>query len=348
MYQTPKFSDIKAVIMQEYVNQMGLLPQRDSDADVRASGTAAVAEGLYSHQAHILKQLFVQTADEPYLYIHSEELGLPRLGGSIATGQVWATGTTDGVVLPIGSKLTDGFGHYWQTTSNATLSAAKAVLVPVQASNNGAAFNITGTLRWVSPVTGLQSIAQVDVISGGSDGESLERWRGRLWNKKKLGKSLSRAEDLRQAVLGVAGVANAYVYPLRRGAGSVDVAITAQGANGATLPSDSLLAQSEQVLKDTAAFWEDVRTFKPTIVALDVTAKVTGVNINTGEISAIINDYLNAMIPAESFKAAVLYSLIMAVPGMIDVQLTPNVNVNPTVSMEQVGWIRPANVTVTL
>lgn len=348
MYQTPKFSDIKAVIMQEYVNQMGFLPQRDSDADVRASGTAAVAEGLYSHQSYILKQLFVQTADEPYLYIHSEELGLPRLGGSTATGQVWATGTTDGVVLPVGSKLTDGFGHYWQTAANATLSAAKAVLVPVQGSSNGAAFNITGTLRWVSPVTGLQSVAQVDVISGGSDGESLERWRGRLWNKKKLGKSLSRAEDLRQAVLGVAGVANAYVYPQRRGAGSVDVAITAQGANGATLPSDSLLAQSEQVLKDTAAFWEDVRTFKPTIVALDVNAKVTGVNINTGEINAIINDYLNAMIPAESFKAAVLYSLIMAVPGMIDVQLTPNVNVNPTVSMEQVGWIRPANITVTL
>lgn len=348
MYQTPKYSDIKAVIMQEYVNQMGLLPKRDSDADVRASGTAAVAEGLYSHQEHILKQLFVQTADEPYLYIHSEELGLPRLGGSTATGQVWASGATDDVILPIGSLLTDGFGHYWQTSANATLSAKKAVLVSVQASNNGAALNATGTLRWVSPVAGLQSVAQVDVISGGSDGESLERWRGRLWSKKKLGKSLSRAEDLRQAVLGVVGVANAYVYPLRRGAGSVDVAITAQGANGATLPSDSLLVQSEQVLKDTAAFWEDVRAFKPTIVALDVTAKVTGVNINTGEISAIINDYLNAMIPAESFKAAVLYSLIMAVPGMIDVQLTPSANVNPTVSMEQVGWIRPANVTVTL
>ncbi|WP_413190195.1 baseplate J/gp47 family protein [Psychrobacter sp. AT9] len=348
MYQNPKYSDIKAVIMQEYVNQTGILPQRDSDADIRASGTAAVAEGLYSHQEYILKQLFILTADEPYLYIHAERLSLPRLDGSTATGQVWASGTTDGVILPIGSKLTDGFGHYWQTTAAGTLSAKKEVSVPVQASNNGAALNSTGTLRWVSPVAGLQSVAKVDVISGGSDGESLERWRNRLWNKEKLGKSLSRNEDLRQAVLGVAGIANAYVYPIRRGAGSVDVAITAQGANGATLPSDSLLAQSEQVLKDTAAFWEDVRTFKPTIVALDVTAKVTGVNINTGEISAIINDYLNAMIPAESYKTAVLYSLIMAIPGMIDVQLTPNVNVNPTVSMEQVGWIRPANVTVTL
>lgn len=348
MYQTPSYSETRAVIMQEYVNQTGILPHRDSDAAIRASGTAAVAEGLYSHQEYILKQLFVQTADEPYLYIHADELGLPRLGGSIATGQVGAIGTTDGIIVPIGAKLTDGFGHYWQTTSTVTLSATKTVLVSVQASTVGAAFNATGTLRWVSPVAGLQSVAQVDVISGGSDGESLERWRGRLWNKKKLGKSLSRAEDLRQAVLGVAGVANAYVYPLRRGAGSVDVAITAQGANGATLPSDNLLAQAEQVLTDTAAFWEDVRTFKPTVLSLDVNAKVTGVDINTGEVSAIINDYLSALIPAESYRESVLSSLILALPGMIDVQLTPNNNVEPTVSMEQVGWIRPGNVTVTL
>ena len=348
MYQTPSYSEIKTVIMQEYVNQTGILPQRDSDASIRASGTAAIAEGLYSHQNHILKQLFIQTADEPYLYIHSEELGLQRLEGSTATGQVWASGTTDGIEIPIGSKLTDGFGQYWETTSIATLSATNRTLVPVQASNTGAAFNATGTLRWVSPVTGLQSVAQVDVISGGSDGESLERWRGRLWNKKKLGKSLSRAEDLRQAVLGVAGVANAYVYPIRRGAGSIDVAITAQGGNGATLPSDNLLAQAEQALVEAAAFWEDVRTFKPTAVPLDVNAKVTGVNVNSGEVSAIINDYLTALIPAESYKESVLSSLILALPGMIDVQLTPNQNVNPTVSMEQVGWIRPANVTVTL
>jgi uncharacterized phage protein gp47/JayE len=348
MYQTPNYSDIKAVIMQEYVNQVGMLPARDSDADIRASGTAAVVEGLYSHQQHILKQLFVQTADEPYLYIHAEELGLPRLDGSTATGQVWVTGTTNGVALPIGSKLTDGYGRYWQTTRAEILSATAPVLVSIQATNVGAAYNVTGTLRWVAAVTGQQSVAEIDIVSGGSDGESLERWRGRLWNKRKLGQSLSRTQDLRQAVLGVAGIANAYVYPQRRGAGSVDVAITAQGANGATLPSNSLLAQAQQILKNEAAFWEDVRTFKPTVVALNVNAKVTGININAGEISAIITDYLNALIPAESYKYAVLSSLIMAVPGMIDVQLTPNNNVNPTVSIEQVGWIRPANVTVTL
>ncbi|WP_131669844.1 baseplate J/gp47 family protein [Psychrobacter pygoscelis] len=348
MYKTPKYSDIKATIMQEYVNHTGLLPKRDSDAAIRAAGTAAVAEGLYSHQQYILKQLFVQTADEAYLSIHADELTLPRLGGSTATGQVWAAGTTDGVNLPSGSKLTDGYGHYWQTTAAATLSATKAVLVPVQADKVGAAYNVSGTLRWVSPVAGLQSVAQVEVISGGSDGESLERWRGRLWNKKKLGKNLSRKEDLRQAVLGVPGVADAYVYPLRRGAGSVDVAITAQGADGATLPSDSLLSQAEQALKNAAAFWEDVRTFKPTVMLLDVTANVNGVNINSGEINAIIRDYLTALAPAESFKESVLSSLIMAIPGMIDVQLTPNQNVNPTVSMEQVGWIRSGDITVAL
>lgn len=346
MYQTPTYSQIKAVILQEYINQTGILPVSGSDGDIRASGTASVAEGLYAHQNHIQKQLFVATADEPYLYIHAEELGLPRLGGSVASGQVIATGTTDGVVLPAGSKLTNGFGLYWSTTADVTLSSGKGIEVPVQAEESGVAYNVSDTLTWVSTVAGLQTIANVAVISGGSDVESIERWRGRLWEKKKLGKSLSRAEDLRQAVLGVSGVANAYVYPKRRGVGSVDVAITAQGANGATLPSDSLLAQTEQVLKDTAAFWEDARTFKPTVLDLDVTAKVTGVNINTGEIYAIINDYLTALTPAESYKESVLSSLILAVVGVLDVQLTPNQNINPTVNMEQVGWIRPATIKV--
>ncbi len=280
------------------------------------------------------------------MYIHAEELGLPRLEGSIATGQVLATGTTDGVILPTGSKLTNGFGLYWTTTADVTLSAGQPIIVPVQADKMGVSYNISGTLTWVTTVSGLDSIAKIVVISGGSDSESLERWRGRLWNKKKLGKSLSRKEDLRQAVLGVSGVADAYIYPLRRGVGSVDVAITAQGANGATLPSDNLLIQAEQALKDASAFWEDVRAFKPTIKKLDVTAKVTGVNINSGEIYAIINDYLTALTPAESYKESVLSSLIIALDGVLDVQLTPNHNIDPTVSMEQVGWIRANNIKV--
>lgn len=346
MYSIPTFNQIRASIINEYLNQTGLTILDDSDAAIRADGTAAVVEGLYSHQSYIVRQLFVQTADEPFLYIHADQLGLSRLGGSVATGQILATGTTTGVSIPSGTRLTDGQGYYWFTTSDAIMTAGKTISINIQADNVGASYNREGSLLWVTAIAGVMSSVTIDTLSGGSDGEDLERWRNRLWEKKKLGKSLSRYEDLRQAVLAVAGVADAYIYPRRRGVGSVDVAVTAEGANGATLPSNDLLSQAQAALEDAAVFFEDVRAFKPTIISLDVTAKITGVGISTGEIYNIIENYLTALAPAESYRKSVLSALILGVTGVTDVVLSPNNNVDPTISMEQVGWIRAGTIKV--
>lgn len=127
MYQTPTFNQIRAAIIGEYINQTGLAIPDDSDASIRADGTAAVVEGLYAHQNYVVRQLFVQTADEPYLYIHADQIGLPRLGGSFATGQVTAIATVTGTEIPIGTRLTDGKGYYWYTTNSAITTAGKPV-----------------------------------------------------------------------------------------------------------------------------------------------------------------------------------------------------------------------------
>lgn len=347
MYPIPTFNQIRAAILAEYLNQTGLTIPDDSDAAIRADGTAAVAEGLYAHQNYIVRQLFIQTADEPYLYIHADQIGLPRLGGSYSTGEVQALATVTGVEIPIGSRLTDSKGYYWKTTNSAITSAGKTVTLQIQADNVGASYNRTGSLMWVTGISGVMPTVSILTLSGGSDGESIERWRNRLWEAKKLGKSLSRYEDLRQAVLGVAGVANAFIYPRRRGVGSVDVAVTALGVNGATLPSDELLSQAQYALQNAAVFFEDIKAFKPTVNTLDVTAKVTGVNINNGEIYSIIERYLTGLGPAESYRESVLSALILGVTGVADVVLTPNENIDPTVNMEQVGWIRAGSIKVT-
>ena len=64
---------------------------------------ATKAEGLYHHQAYIQRQLFVQTADEPYLYIHAEELQVPRLGGTRASGIVKAKSNAE-ITLKLGQN----------------------------------------------------------------------------------------------------------------------------------------------------------------------------------------------------------------------------------------------------
>ncbi|MDR8316171.1 hypothetical protein FPK76_25745, partial [Acinetobacter baumannii] len=63
-FSTKSFSQIRQDIVQEIRNKTGLTINDDSDAAIRADGTASVVEGLYHHQIYIQKQMFVATADE--------------------------------------------------------------------------------------------------------------------------------------------------------------------------------------------------------------------------------------------------------------------------------------------
>ena len=123
-YPIKTFNQLRTAIIQEIRNLTGLTIEDDSDAAIRADGEASVVEGLYHHQTYIQKQLFVATADEPFLYIHAERLQCPRLAGSKASGRVKAISNT-AVTIPAGSKITDGKGHYWLTIYTEQLSANK-------------------------------------------------------------------------------------------------------------------------------------------------------------------------------------------------------------------------------
>lgn len=50
----------------------------DSDWYVRASSVASVAEGLYQHQGWIVRQIFPDTADAEFLYLHARLRGLTK------------------------------------------------------------------------------------------------------------------------------------------------------------------------------------------------------------------------------------------------------------------------------
>jgi len=349
-YAVPDFDTIRGIVLAQCRNDTGLALPDDSDAAIRADGTAAVAEGLYDHQLWIARQLFVRTADEQGLVLHAQRLNLPRLGGSLATGQITTIGTTAGIDLPLGSQLTDGNGYYWMTTADATLIAGQSVTVPVQAQAVGASWNklAASILTWTSPVSGQQPSSTVVELSGGSDGELLESWRSRLLAAEQLGVSQGRDADFAQAAKGVAGVLGAYVYDKRRGVGSVDVAVTAQGANGGDLPSPALLAQVQAAIQAVAVANEDVRAYAPNATPLDVTCVVYGTNVNLSTVQQIISDYLAALIPAQNYVELELGSQILAQPGVTNATLTPSVDQVATVSPFVLTWFRPGNITVTL
>lgn len=339
------FTQIKKAIIQEYRNGTGITVPDDSDAAIRADGTASVVEGLYHHQLYIQRQLFISTADEPYLYIHAEELNLPRLGGSRASGTVKAISNTALTILA-GSKLTDGNGYYWSVVSDTTLSANIETVIDVIADQAGASWNYSGTsLLWVSPAAGLSGTATVISIANGSNEEALEDWRARLLERKQLGFNRDRSADLISLIKSVAGVASVYVYPKRRGLGSLDAAITAVG-NPPTLPSSALITAVQTVLDEYAGFWADCRVFSPTQQLLNVTAFITGSNADLSEVEDTIRDYIAELGPADTFKPATIISRIMALDNITDLDLTPTSNVEPTVDWMNVCWLRAGTITV--
>lgn len=344
MYPIPSFSHLHQTIVQEIRNQTGLSISADSDASIRADGTASIVEGLYQHQHYIQRQLFIQTADEPYLYLHAEELQLSRLGGTYASGTV-KTDSNVNLVLGAGTKLTDGKGHFWQVSHQTSLGIG-ITDVSITADQVGAAWNFKGeNLFWVSPIAGLKGIAKVVSIAGGSDQEALEDWRTRLLERKRLGRARDRVADIESTIKTIAGVNDVFVYPKRRGLGSLDVAITAVGSPP-TLASTALMQTVQAVLDTEVGFWADCRVYAPDVHTLNLSAVVSGTGVVLQDVENTIRDYMANLAPAETYQAAVLVARIMLIDRVEDVSVHPNSNVHPVVNWMSTQWLRAGSISV--
>lgn len=176
-------------------------------------------------------------------------------------------------------------------------------------------------------------------IGGGSDQEELEAWRARLLERKQLGLSRDREADLIGFMKGVTGVQHVYVYPKRRGLGSLDVAITAKG-NPPTLPNQTLLDAAQAALDNYDGFWADCRVYLPTLQFVNITAVIAGNGVNLNQVERVIRDYFAELAPADIYQAAILTARIVALPNVADVTLTPSSNVLPIVDWMDTNWLR--------
>ena len=343
MFNIPNFVQIRNTILQEIRGLTGITAHDDSDAAIRADGTASVVDGLYSHQVYIQKQLFIATADEPYLYLHAEELGLPRLGGIQALGVATAISNVD-LTINAGSKLTDGKSHYWSVVADVPLTANVPAVINIMPDQIGASWNFSGSLLWVSPQAGLSGTVTNVSVSGGFDDEELENWRARLLERKQLGQSRYREADLISLMKTIVGVKHVYVYPKRRGLGSLDVAITAVG-NPPILPSQTLLDTAQAVLDEWAGFWADCRVYSPKEQFIPVSATVSG-NADLSQVEQVVKDYFAELAPAAAYQAAILIGRIVALPNVTDVLVTPSANIVPAINWMHTHWLRLGTLSV--
>ncbi|AOJ10608.1 baseplate J/gp47 family protein [Burkholderia mayonis] len=335
---------IRENILREIKNQRSEADVgKDSDYYVRASGVASAIEGLYAHQVWTAKQIFPDTADEDKLILHARLRGIERKPAVVASGTARATGKP-GVTAASGlsAKYQDGTGYV--TTSGGTFDASGKLIVNVAAITAGVIGNRQkdDVLTLTVPPIDVDASLTIVSLRGGTAIETLDSLLARLLQRIRRPPAGGNKYDYWQWVMEVPGVTSAYIYPLRRGLGTVDVVIATDDG----LPSDDVLMAAQAHIDDQRPVRaKDTRVVVPSIKTYDVTAavKLDGISIEAAEIAVTngLNAYNAIITPGETVIRNRVGGVINDTPGIVDYALdSPVGNVVPIADAKVIEWCR--------
>lgn len=348
-FTVPAFAKIRDDLLRDLKNQ---LPDADigpdSDYFIRATSVASAVEGLYQHQAWIVRQIFPDTADREYLELHARTRGLTRKAAVAAQGQISVAGTP-GAAVPSG--LTAKLGEQTYVTTQAGVIDANGVAtVTAVARTPGMAGNASANavVELTAAPSGVNSQATIVTMTGGVDEESDSELLARLLELIRRPPAGGNKYDYRRWAMEVPGVTAAFVYPLRRGLGTVDVVITSAGA----LPSAATITAVQDHIDDVRPVTaKNSLVLAPTLKVVDVNVAVqlSGITLAVAQahIEAALGAYFNQLAPGETAIKSRIEALVSDLSGVVDRAVTlPVANVVPTVDASLVEWVRLGTVTV--
>ena len=348
-FVTPTFDEIRNDILRDIKNlntdaDIGV----DSDLYIRASAVASVATGIYQYQGWIVRQIFADTADTEFLEWHARTRGLYRKSATTASGTLTVTGEP-GATAAAGYSVTRGSLTY-TTTAAVTLDSDGNGTVAASYSTAGAAGNTTAITSgtFTSTPTGFDSTVVIGVMSGGTDQESDTELLARLLDIIRRPPAGGNKYDYRRWAMNVDGVTAAYVYPLRRGLGTVDVVITSSGG----APSAEIITAVQAYIDDQRPVTaKDCLVLAPTFKNVDISVGVSVSGVTFAEASeniiAALTDYIARLAPGEAFIKSQAEMIVSQVNGVIDRNMSsPAGNVLPVVDDSVVEWIREGTLEV--
>lgn len=314
----------------------------DSDYFIRASSVASAVEGLYQHQAWMVRQIFPDTADHDYLLLHARLRGLAPKPAVTASGRMLLRGNP-GSPIPAGVQGKWGDQLYISREAGrigdgGTLTLAAAAM---QAGLAGNAPD-DARLELLAPPPGVQSTAVLTEMRGGVEEESDAELLVRLLDLIRRPPAGGNVHDYRRWALEVPGVHAAYVYPLRREPGTVDVVITAKNA----LPGQDLIRQVQARIDELRPVTaSNSLVLAPTERAVDVVAALSLDGVGPAafqpQLEAALAGFFAGLAPGERLVRSRLEALISDLPGVVDRQLiSPAANVEPANDKDKVEWLR--------
>ncbi|CNI62021.1 baseplate J/gp47 family protein [Yersinia enterocolitica] len=350
-HMTPTVEVIRSNILRDIRN---LLADADisenSDYYIRASTIASCVAGIYQDQGWIIRQIFADTADIEFLELHCRTRGIVRKPANTATGTIDLTGEPNATVASGLTVTRDALSFV--TTQQATIGLDGKLTMTAQAATPGTGGNtaqvMSGTLS--STPDGVDTTVIIGIMRGGTDQESPEDLLARYLDLIRRPPAGGNKYDYKRWALEVTGVTAAFVYPLRRGLGTVDIVITS--ADG--LPSETIIAATQAHIDDVRPVTaKSSLVMAPTIKTFDIDVNVTlsGITFDAAEtlIKETLNNYVNRLMPGESFIRSQAEMLVSLITGVTDRQIiSPINNVIPQVDGTVVEWLRVGTITVAL
>lgn len=351
MFIVPTLEEIRASILRDYQTYYpNADTSEDSDAYARASSLAACAEGIYAHQKWLIKQFFPDTADTEFLEKHAGLRGLRRRNATYAAGKGATISGNPDAVIAVGLQIKTEDGRFYDTTESAVISAAGSVVVAVRSLATGAAQNIKTATKgsFMAAPVGVSTDVVLNDVVGATNAESDSSLLERLLNKIRRPAAGGNRYDYKDWALEVDGVEQAYVYPLRRGLGTVDIAITAD--NG--VPSDDTVRRAQEYIdQERPVTAKESKVVKPDVtkVNFNIQVKISGVALN--DIKTAINnalrDYFNGLIPGDDLIVSQCEAVINNLIGVVDRRfIAPTANQKADI-INKIEWFRLGEITVT-
>jgi baseplate J-like protein len=351
VFIVPNLEEIRASLLRDYQTYYpNADTSEDSNAYARASSLAACAEGIYAHQKWLIKQFFPDTADTEFLEKHAGLRGLRRRNATYAAGKGATVSGNPDAVIAVGLQIKTEDGRFYETTESAVIPASGSVIVAVRSLATGAAQNIKTATKgsFMAAPVGVSTDVVLNDVVGATNAESDSSLLERLLNKIRRPAAGGNKYDYKDWALEADGVEQAYVYPLRRGLGTVDIAITAD--NG--VPSDDTVRRAQEYIdQERPVTAKESKVVKPDVTKINfnIQVKISGVALNDIKIaiSNALTDYFNGLIPGDDLIVSQCEAVVSDLIGVVDRRfIAPNANRKADV-INKIEWFRLGEITVT-
>jgi len=332
--------DLQAILTAYRGLQDGRPTHEGSDTFTQASVLAGLAQDMRAVKHWVFDQIFADTAASAELERHALlSTNITRRAAASASGTVILTGAA-GTAFDSGLQMVDEQEQLFATTASGVIDPDGQAEVAAIALSAGASTNLQagGQLTLTSPPTGLAGTAGVETAwSGGSDAESDGELLARhLWLRRHPPAGGNKYDYVSWG-MSVPGVYAIYVFPLRRGLGTCDVAVVVDSAT--RLPSAALLAAVQAVIDEKRPCTAKASgVYAPDPVATNIAAQIKIADgYNFSEVKTRVEAALAALFedlaPGESLTKALIETTISLVEGVEDrIVTTPAANVEATVN----------------